>query len=184
MPGEHPDVLHARQTFIRRKINKLGGKVDEQNFTRRFVSAIEKQQADIYEEVISSYRSQLILGKPYTMAQLKEFLAPMYQSRMNNKQELAETRGFAAQMVCRYYCKKGGHSEQNRWTKARKKEQKKKTSDIKCWKCGKRGHTKYQCRSNKESNMGIAAIAKKNRVNTHSLTYIDSACSEHVGKKT
>ncbi len=91
------------------------------------------------------------------MAQLKEFLATMHQSRMNNKQELAETRGFTAQVVCRY-CKRGGHSEQSCWIKTRKKDKKKNTSDIICGRCGKKGHRKSQCRSNIGSNEGIAAI--------------------------
>ncbi len=45
-PEEHPDELYGRLTAIRRRLEKHGEVISDANLTRRFVSAIERQEGD------------------------------------------------------------------------------------------------------------------------------------------
>ncbi len=110
-----------------------------------------------------------------------EFLEVVHKQAKTNHRGEPTARGLANIAICDY-CKKKGHDEQNCWTKAKKKEQKMRASEIECWKCGKKGHKKSQCRSNKGSNLGITAVANEVENSAHLPTYVDSACSEHLVK--
>ncbi len=82
--GEHPDVLWARLSSLQRKLIKLGEKCNNKNMMRRFISAIDKQPGHIYGEVLTSYRGQLIMGRPYTSTELREFLSITYKKSNQN----------------------------------------------------------------------------------------------------
>ncbi|MCP4328290.1 MAG: hypothetical protein GY791_07625, partial [Alphaproteobacteria bacterium] len=151
--GEHPDMLFARLSSINRKLTALGEGFSKQITIRRFVSAIERQQDHPYEGALQQHRGQMIKGDPYTLEELREFLAHVYTSQ-TTKRPAPAMKGLATIMECKRYGKRG-HTEQQCW-KSKQEGTKPNTSIKKCWKCGKSGHLRRDCRSAGTSEHGIA----------------------------
>ncbi len=118
LQGEHPDVLWARLSSIQRKLAKIGEGCSEKNVIRRFISAIEKQPGNSYNEVLAAYRGQLIKGKPFTSTELREFLSITHKKNNLNDNEKDRYQGATAMKgfitkeakKCNH-CRKPGHEK-------------------------------------------------------------------------
>ncbi len=186
--GEHPEVLWARLSSLQRKLAKLGEECNNKNLMRRFISAIDKQPGHIYGEVLASYRGQLIMGRPYTSTELREFLSITYKKSSQNDINKAQEgmKGFIATETCSY-CSKRGHAVNTCWLKdpSKKPEALKtrvpKYKNVKYYNYGKSGHIKKDCRAKNNQELGIAAaiVGSANELNSKPI-YIDSACSCHI----
>ncbi len=114
--GEHPDELYTRLTTKRTLLQRLGEVITETNLTRRFVDAIKRRMGNPYNDVITSYEGQMIRGDPYTINQLREFLALKHTQAEQNETEACAMPGFANIENCSN-CGKIGHREENCWKK-------------------------------------------------------------------
>ncbi len=109
--GEHPDELHARLSSINRKLTAFGEGFSPHVTVRRFINAIEKQENHPYKGALQQRRGQTIKGKPYTLDELREFLAYVYATTVNKKENREETsmKGLVVFKVCEV-CGKKGHT--------------------------------------------------------------------------
>ncbi len=118
--------------------------VSEANLTRRFVSAIEKEENNRHMDTITFYRGQIIVGNPCTIANLREFLSYMHANK-TTKATKPTMKGLANASVCTY-CGKAGHNEDKCWNKhpniGRSRNNAKGLNPRlrECWECGKVGH--------------------------------------------
>ncbi len=99
--------------------------------TRRFISAIEKQRNNIYGSVLQQHRGMMIRGSPYTMDELREFLAYVYVMQ-EKKINGPVMKGMATIAECKH-CGRRGHNEKQCWKNPRKLNARK---ERKCWQCG------------------------------------------------
>ncbi len=114
-PGEHPDELYGRLMATKRRLEKHGEVISDTNLTRRFVSAIERQEGHKYNDVITFYRGQMILNNPCNISNLREFLAYVHVSK-SQVTDSSTIKGLASISGCTY-CGKTGHKEENCWNK-------------------------------------------------------------------
>ncbi len=56
----------------------------DKSLVRKFISGIKKSPNNPYENVIASYKGQLVMGKPYTPLQLRELLGMTYKESETN----------------------------------------------------------------------------------------------------
>ncbi len=160
--GEHPDVLWAKLTSIQRKLHKLNEECSDKALMRKFVSGIQRLPDNPYNNVIASYKSQLVIGKPYTPIQIRELLGLVYkESKENSRHKNMNMKGFIALKTCQV-CKKNGHTKENCWVEHPEKRPKgqgmKKTytknskqPQVTCWKCGRQGHRQKDCKMRDDS---------------------------------
>ncbi len=196
--GEHPDVLYGRLTSIRRQLENLGEPITDKTTTRRFMYAITKQHNHPYGQVVGSYRSQMIQGIPYKIDDLKEFLAVTFkenQAMNKEKEQQVAQKSFAVVNGCGH-CGKAGHTVEKCWSKNPElrrntlrgkrahKDNSKRMTQIKCFKCGQRGHIKRNCPSTHAvENAGIVATINRNNndiINCYIPYFVDSGCTRHL----
>ncbi len=173
--GAYPDELYTRLSGTNTKLQVLKAGFQESALMRRFVAAIEKKKNYVFDGVLQEHRGMMISGRPYTIDELREFLAYVHATQAI-KEEEPVIRGLATIEMCQY-CRKTGHNEKQCW----KKNERTKTSKVKeCWQCGKKGHISKNCRRNKNVTGKAAAITKTDKVEDRKFNYLDSACSEHI----
>eukprot|EP01084_Bolivina_argentea_P067110 122303_1 len=148
-PGEHPDELYGRLTAMRRRLEKHREVTSDANLTRRFVSAIERQEGNKYSDVITFYRGQMILNNPWNISNLREFLTYVHVSK-SQVTDSPTKKGLGSITGCTY-CGKTGHKEDDCWNKHPKNgklHSNGKDSPPKpreCWECSKVGHVRRNC---------------------------------------
>ncbi len=195
--GEHPDILWARLTSIQRKLQKLNEECSDKGLIREFISAIQKLPNNPYNSIITSYKGQLVMGKPYTALQLRKLLGMTYkESKENGKVQNTGMKGFLTVSKCDY-CKKQGHNIKEYWIKGPSKrnqnKQRQRGSNLKskqettCWACNKQGHYEKQCwvkhpelKRERDKKPGIVAAALDPNPIKSKPVYLDSACSCHL----
>ncbi len=195
--NEHPDELYARLVDIKRKLSKIGQKIDDKNLTRRFISAIETNGSKAYKDAIAYYRGKTIEKKPCPDRDLREYLDILYQSRKEHgKEQNTGMKGFLTISKCDY-CKKQGHNIKECWIKdpSKRNQNKQRQSvsnrkgkqEITCWGCNKQGHYEKQCwvkhpelKQERDKKPGIAAAAFDSNPAESKPIYLDSACSCHL----
>ncbi len=173
-PGQHPDQLWSKLAAINQNLNKFGEERNEKNFIRRYIGAIKDQEGHPYKEVFAMYRGSIIAGKPYTAEQLRELFSETYADNnlMKNQESAVIMKGFMTTVTCSH-CLKQGHTAEQCWKKHPSKAPRRNTAgprregknankEIECWKCGRRGHKKNECRSNFKNTVGISATVKEN----------------------
>ncbi len=84
-------------------LQRLGEIISETNLVRRFVDAIKRQTGRSYNDVITVYEGQMIKGDPYTVNQLRKFLALKYVQAGESKTITSEMPGFANIESCTNY---------------------------------------------------------------------------------
>ncbi len=114
-PGEQPDELYGRLTAMKRRLEKHGEVISDANLTRRFVSAIERQEGNKYGDVITFCRGQMILNNPCNILNLREFLAYVHVSK-SQVTDSPSMKGLASVAECSH-CDKIGHNERECWIK-------------------------------------------------------------------
>ncbi len=161
LANEHPDQLYGRLCLMKKRLEKLGENISEANLTRRFVSAIEKEENNKYRDAITFYRGQMIVGNPCTIANLREFLSYVYANKTDSTTKSA-MKGLASISGCTY-CGKTGHKEDNCWNKHPKNGRFRNNGKglsphpRECWECGKVGHVKRNCPNTSKNKPHISA---------------------------
>ncbi len=107
--GEYPDELYTRLAGTNAKVKTLGAGFKQAIFTRQFVAAIEKQQGHLYNGAPQYYREMMIRGNPYTLAELRGFLAYAHATT-----EKVTDLGAAMKYG---FCAKEGNKERECWMK-------------------------------------------------------------------
>ncbi len=126
--------------------------------------------------VLQQHRGIMIRGSPYTLDELREFLAYVHVTE-EKKSNGPVMKGLATIVECRH-CGKRGHNEKQCWKNPRKV---KAWKERKCWQCGKTGHLKKDCRGAGAAGQGMAATAfTAYRGANENVNYVDSACSVHI----
>ncbi len=155
--GEHPDQLWTKLTSINQNLKKLGEEFKESHFVRRFIAGVKAQPGNPYKQVLTMYKGSVIAGSPLSMNQMRELLSETYvDEKVATGQEYENMKGFIAFKAC-VVCKKKGHTEENCWVAhpekgpdrfSANKSHKRNGKGPKptCWKCGKPGHVKRECR--------------------------------------
>ncbi len=83
--GEHRDELIIRLSGINAKLEVLGAGFGQPALNKRFIAAIEKQQDHVYSGVLQQHRGMLIRGSPYTLDELREFLAYVHTTETKKR---------------------------------------------------------------------------------------------------
>ncbi len=152
---EHPYQLYGRLTSMRTKLQNLGETITDANLTRRFVSPISKEKNNKFKDVITFYRGQIIIGNPYPISSLREFLSYVHINKPGRATE-PTIRGLASITGCRH-CGKKGHQEDECWNKYPKSGRFRNNGKglphqpRECWECGKTGHVKRNCPKKNEN---------------------------------
>ncbi len=149
LANEHPDQLYGRLCLMKTKLQNLGEAISDANLTRRFVSAIGKEENNKYRDVITFYRGQMIIGNTCPVANLREFLSYVYVNKPNRAIE-PTMKGLASITGCTY-CGKTGHKEDDCWNKYPKNGRFR--NNVKglppqpreCWECGKVCYVRRNC---------------------------------------
>ncbi len=100
---------------MKRWLEKYGEVISDANLTRRFVSAIARQENGKYNDVITLYRGQMILGNPCGIDNLCEFLAYIHVNKAGVTTSPV-MKGLAGIAGCTH-CGKMGHREKECWKK-------------------------------------------------------------------
>ncbi len=131
------------------------------------------------------YRGEMILGNPYDINNLREFLLYVYASK--TEETASPTMiGLASISGCTY-CGKVGHKEEECWNKHpkngkfRHNEKSLPPQPRECWECGKVGYVRRDCPKRSRKNPHISAGTMKNVINEIDIcSYIDSASTIHL----
>ncbi len=123
-------------------------------------------------------------GNPYKLNELRESLAYVYATETKKRPGPA-MKGLATIMECKH-CGKGGRKQKQCWKNIHNRttlntSKPKAEKEKKCWKCGKNGHLKRDCKAAGTARPGMAAAAcAVPRSAPKNANYVDSACSVHM----
>ncbi len=123
-------------------------------------------------------------GSPLKINQMRELLSETYEDeKVATGLEEISMKGLVVFKVCEV-CEKKGYTKEDCWvTHPEKKPNRAK--EIKCYKCGKVGHLKRDCKINeysgsRENELASFNVNKTPFIDCYSRTYIDSASSCHT----
>ncbi len=186
-PGERPTLLHARLVSLQRQMAALGEILSDENLAEKFITGVEEGNKTLYNPVISGYNREIVMGRNQTIEQLLELMGIEFRSATQASTDTENMVGLASVEQCSH-CRKPGHCAEDCWVKHPAKRPvrklpRPKQESRKCFKCGKVGHLKRDCRTEKQKESTFASIyTNKNTISIdcYQYTYVDSASSCHT----